>query len=139
MGYAGQEDYDRLRPLSYPDTDVLLFCFAVDSQRSLEHIQRRWYPEAEHFLAGVPKILVGLKADLRDSDNGVKRAASLVRPEEAQDVAFKVGASAYIECSARTRDGVEGVFEKAIRAVWDKEREESKFKRRMAFKKCCIA
>ena len=32
---AGQEDYDRLRPLSYPDTDVILMCFSVDSPDSL--------------------------------------------------------------------------------------------------------
>ena len=137
---AGQEDYDRLRPLSYPDTDVLLFCFSVDSQRSLDHIQRRWYPEAEHFLPGVPKILVGLKADLRDGNatGNNKRAAPLVRMEEAQDVAFKVGASAYVECSARTRAGVDEVFERAIRAVWEKEKEETKFKRRLMFKRCCV-
>lgn len=138
---AGQEDYDRLRPLSYPDTDVLLFCFSVDSQRSLEHIQRRWYPEAEHFLPGVPKVLVGLKADLREGSatGSNKRTNPLVRMEDAQDVAFKVGASAYVECSARTRAGVDGVIERAIRSVWEKEREETKFKRRLAFKRCCIA
>ena len=138
---AGQEDYDRLRPLSYPDTDVLLFCFALDSQKSLEHIQRRWYPEAEHFLPGVPKILVGLKADLRVSNDGhhnIKKVTPLIRAEDAQDVAFKVGASAYLECSARTREGVDAVFERAVRSVWEKEKEQDKFKQRMIFKRCCI-
>uniref|UniRef100_A0A3Q2Q0E2 Uncharacterized protein n=1 Tax=Fundulus heteroclitus TaxID=8078 RepID=A0A3Q2Q0E2_FUNHE len=32
---AGQEDYDRLRPLSYPNTDVVLMCFSVDNRDSL--------------------------------------------------------------------------------------------------------
>jgi small GTP-binding protein len=41
---AGQEDYDRLRPLSYPDTDVILMCFAIDSPDSLENI-----PEVNKF------------------------------------------------------------------------------------------
>lgn len=35
---AGQEDYDRLRPLSYPDTDVILMCFSIDSPDSLGEI-----------------------------------------------------------------------------------------------------
>lgn len=39
---AGQEDYDRLRPLSYPDTDVILMCFAIDSPDSLENIPEKW-------------------------------------------------------------------------------------------------
>lgn len=43
---AGQEDYDRLRPLSYPDTDVILMCFSVDSPDSLENIPEKWTPEA---------------------------------------------------------------------------------------------
>jgi len=39
--YAGQEDYDRLRPLSYPDSHVILICFAVDSPDSLENVQEK--------------------------------------------------------------------------------------------------
>lgn len=35
---AGQEEYDRLRPLSYPETNVLFVCFAVDSPHSLENV-----------------------------------------------------------------------------------------------------
>ncbi|KOB73067.1 putative rac gtpase, partial [Operophtera brumata] len=34
---AGQEDYDRLRPLSYPQTDVFLICFSVTSPSSYEN------------------------------------------------------------------------------------------------------
>ena len=36
---AGQEDYDRLRPLSYPQTDVFLICFSVASPSSFENVK----------------------------------------------------------------------------------------------------
>ena len=58
---AGQEDYDRLRPLSYPDTDVILMCFSIDSPDSLENIPEKWTPEVKHFCPLVPIILVGNK------------------------------------------------------------------------------
>lgn len=63
---AGQEDYDRLRPLSYPESDVVLMCFSVDSASSLDNLREKWHPELAHFLEDVPKIVVGLKTDLRD-------------------------------------------------------------------------
>ena len=47
--FSGQEDYDRLRPLSYPDTDVILMCFSIDSPDSLENIPEKWTPEVRHF------------------------------------------------------------------------------------------
>ena len=58
---AGQEDYDRLRPLSYPNTDVILMCFSIDSPDSLENIPEKWTPEVKHFCPNVPIILVGNK------------------------------------------------------------------------------
>jgi len=39
--FIGQEDYDRLRPLSYPDSHVILICFAVDSPDSLDNVQEK--------------------------------------------------------------------------------------------------
>jgi Ras family protein A len=38
---AAQEEYDRLRPLSYPDAHVILICFAVDSPDSLHNVQEK--------------------------------------------------------------------------------------------------
>ncbi|XP_036355074.1 GTP-binding protein rho4-like [Octopus sinensis] len=42
---AGQEDYDRLRPLSYPDTDVALLCFDIADEGSFANITEKWMPE----------------------------------------------------------------------------------------------
>uniref|UniRef100_A0A8C2LTZ2 Ras homolog family member D n=1 Tax=Cricetulus griseus TaxID=10029 RepID=A0A8C2LTZ2_CRIGR len=62
---AGQDDYDRLRPLFYPDANVLLLCFDVTSPNSFDNVSNRWYPEVTHFCKGVPIIVVGCKTDLR--------------------------------------------------------------------------
>lgn len=63
---AGQEDYDRLRPLSYPQTDVFLICFSVMSPASFENVKEKWLPEVHHHCPGVPCIIVGTQIDLRE-------------------------------------------------------------------------
>jgi len=118
---AGQEDYDRLRPLSYPDTDVILMCFSIDSPDSLENIPEKWTPEVKHFCPNVPIILVGNKKDLRN-DEGTKRELMKmkqepVRPEEGRSMAEKINAFSYLECSAKSKEGVREVFETATRAA----------------------
>ena len=62
---AGQEDYDRLRPLSYPDTDVVLMCFAINNLDSFDNILEKWLPEVKHYCPNIPVVLVGCKRDLR--------------------------------------------------------------------------
>uniref|UniRef100_A0A8C6QEC9 Uncharacterized protein n=1 Tax=Nannospalax galili TaxID=1026970 RepID=A0A8C6QEC9_NANGA len=104
---TGQEDYDRLWPLYYPDADAILMCFSIESPDSLENIAEKWTSEVKHVCPNVPIILVGNKKDLRQDD--------YIRRELAK---MKQGISAfgYLECSAKTKEGVREVFEMATRA-----------------------
>lgn len=118
---AGQEDYDRLRPLSYPQTDVFLLCFSVASPASFENIRAKWYPEVSHHCPDTPIILVGTKLDLRE-DEGIISALKTKNLEpishmKAQTLAKEVDAQKYLECSALTQRGLKAVFDEAIRAV----------------------
>uniref|UniRef100_I2CQQ4 Ras-related C3 botulinum toxin substrate 1 n=1 Tax=Nannochloropsis gaditana (strain CCMP526) TaxID=1093141 RepID=I2CQQ4_NANGC len=113
---AGQEDYDRLRPLSYPQTDVFLLCYAVSSPSSFENIKNKWYPEIKHHAPGVPFILVGTKTDLR-KDPEFARKQKLITSEQGQMLASELGAYKHCECSALTQEGLKPVFDEAIRCV----------------------
>ena len=70
---AGQEDYDRLRPLSYPQTDVFLVCFSVVSPSSFENVKEKWVPEITHHCQKTPFLLVGTQIDLRDDAATVEK------------------------------------------------------------------
>jgi len=115
---AGQEEYDRLRPLSYPESHVILIVFSVDFPVSLANVQDKWYPEVAHFCEGTPLILVATKTDLRRDDNTRRMLAAQgqtpVSAGQGEDVAYEIGAK-YIECSAKTGSGVQEVFALALR------------------------
>lgn len=118
---AGQEEYDRLRPLSYPDTDVVLMCYSIDNPDSLENIEEKWVPEVRHFCPTVPIILIGNKKDLRNNQETIRELAvqkmSPVTNENGNLVASRIGAHDFLECSAKTKEGVKEVFESATRAA----------------------
>jgi len=115
---AGQDDYDRLRPLSYPQTDVFLMIFSVISPRSFQNIKSKWAPEVTHYSPGTPIILVGNKVDLR-GDRDItkqleKQGLRSVTQEEGQSMAKEIRAKQYIECSALTQESLVEVFNSAI-------------------------
>lgn len=118
---AGQEDYDRLRPLSYPQTDVFLICFSVISPASYENVKAKWYPEVTHHCPNAPIILVGTKLDLRDDRDTIEglkqKRLSPMTYTQGLSMAKEIRAVRYLECSALTQKGLKSVFDEAIRAV----------------------
>jgi len=118
---AGQEDYDRLRPLSYPQTDVFLNAFSVVNPSSFENVRAKWYPEVSHHCPNTPIILVGTKVDLREDGPTIEKLSakkqSPITYEQGLQMMQEIGAVKYMECSALTQQGLKAVFDEAIRAV----------------------
>ena len=121
---AGLEDYDRLRPLSYPNTDVFILCASVTSPDSFENAKEKWIKEIKHHCTGTPIVLVGLKTDLRDDPDIIKKLklsnSAPVSFREGVRLAKEFKAVTYLECSAKTQNGLKAVFEEAIAIVLQK-------------------
>jgi len=123
---AGQEDYDQLRPLSYPGTDCFLVCFSLVDRVSLDNIKAKWLPEIRKETGGVFKfLLIGTKTDLRTDEGQLEKLRAKnqqpVTKEEGEKIAQELGAKAYIECSALKNEGIKLIFDKAIKtALFDK-------------------
>ena len=131
---AGQEEYDRLRTLAYPATDVFLICFSVASPTSFENVREKWIPEIKHYCPGIPFVLVGTQSDLRDDPN-IKAKLSrsnqaFISEQEAIKLAKKLKAVTYAECSALTQKGLKNVFDEAIIAALSEPTEDKKPNRR---------
>lgn len=115
---------NRLRPLIYPDTDIVLLCFSVHSTPTLSNVKYKWAPEIQHHLKGTPYILVGTKSDLRsdpDTIQHVEQQGLTGREFISQDLgvetAADIGALKYLECSAQDRTSVQSVVDFAAKVV----------------------
>ncbi|KAF6731098.1 Rho-related GTP-binding protein RhoU [Oryzias melastigma] len=117
---AGQDEFDKLRPLCYTSADVFLLCFSVVSPASFQNVPEKWVPEIHKHAPFVPLVLVGTQCDLREN---VKVLIDLAKYKErpvdladAQDCAVEIGAVAYVECSSLTQKNLKEVFDTAILA-----------------------
>ena len=121
---AGQEGFDQLRPIAYPQTDVFLVCFSTVFPSSLVNIQKQWISEIRKYCPTTPFLLVGTKIDLRNSPEEIERLAKKKeRPisyEEGLKVAKQLKAVKYVECSSLNQQGIRDVFDEAILTVLNK-------------------
>jgi len=127
---AGQEDYDRLRLIAYPNTDVFLVCFSIINPDSYDNVREKWVPEIQKHCGQAPFLLVGTQMDLRTDPatitNLEKKKKKPVNAEQGKRLASELGAVAYAECSALTQEGMKNVFDEALMAALNKEDEVEK-------------
>lgn len=128
---AGQEEFDRLRSLSYLDTHCIMLCFSIDSPDSLENVQLKWVGEITDHCDGVKLVLVALKCDLRSNEEtdlehnpeeefnpyGGHQQKRMISYDEGLAMAKKIGALKYIECLAKKNRGVNEAFSEAARCA----------------------
>lgn len=82
----GQEEFDRLRALSYNDTHVIIVCYSIDNRDSLENIPNKWIEELQEGCPQAKTILVALKCDLRDDEVALKK----IKPILYEEVLFYI-------------------------------------------------
>ncbi|PRP77586.1 hypothetical protein PROFUN_00447 [Planoprotostelium fungivorum] len=120
---AGQEEYDRLRALCYPQTDVFLVCFSVVNPSSYDNIKLRWLPELSHLCPGTPTVLVGTKIDLRDDPTTIESLKQSqqepITTEKGEQLSREMRMNTYMEVSALTQKNLRELFEKAATIVID--------------------
>ena len=119
-----------------------MLCFSVDSKDSLENVESKWVGEIADNCPGVKLVLVALKCDLREQgveddedaeqnydENGQPREKKpTISYDQGLEVARRIGALRYLECSAMRNRGVNEAFTEAARVALSvkKERDESK-------------
>nr|XP_032823712.1 rho-related GTP-binding protein RhoF [Petromyzon marinus] len=142
MDTAGQEDYDRLRPLCYNGASVVLLCYDVMCPTSFDNIVQKWNPEMRHFCPGVPSFLIGCKTDLRKDREKVRKLRSggqePITYKQGAALAKEVEARDYIECSAKDRDNVETIFKEAASAALQERAALRTASKRRRFKACTL-
>ena len=121
-----QASHDRVRPLSYPQTDVFLVCFSVVNPASFEHVKEKWVPEIGRYCPKIRFILVGTQIDLREKEKEetsklnndlAENKLVSISTEQGENLAKELKAVKYVECSAKSQKGVKNVFDDAILAT----------------------
>lgn len=130
----GQEDHDRVRQNSFPNTNCYLLCYSAVNKPSLKNIIGKWLPDLQEFYKTlaipIPFILVATKTDKRDDPTTKKKYH--VTTEEGRKMKIEIGADDFIECSAKSGNGIKELLEMAVKASLNGVQE--KFHNRY----CCI-
>ena len=124
----GSNEYDSLRPLSYPQTDIFLLCFSLTDKTSFDNITSKWLPEILFHNETSQYILVGFKHDEKQSIlQSNPSSHQIVDSNDIKQLAEEIEASGYIEVSSKSNYNVREVIELCVSIVTSSSSHSSKF------------
>ena len=107
-----------------------MLCYSIASRTSFENVRDKWAPELRRYAPNTPILVVATQSDRRGSGT----SASLISESEGRKLAQTIKAAGYMECSAKSREGVKAVFSEAVLVALDPLRG----KKNLKGKKCTI-
>lgn len=117
---AGREDYEHFRLLSYAHVNVFIACFSIASPASFENVKQKWIPEIKRHYPDVPILLLGTKSDLRGDQDVLEKLKEQnqtpVTEQQGTTMAEQIKAVKYVECASINQEGLNEVFDEAVRA-----------------------
>ena len=113
---SGCTRFEGIRSARYKFVDVFIIVFAVNSLQSYQNAINIWIPEMKRYCPTTPLILVGNKTDLRDDEKS-SRAKEMITTEMGKQLAKKINADKYLECSCKHLTGIENVIQEAVLAT----------------------
>lgn len=121
--------HEKDRGFAYKGADVVLLCFSITKQSSLDSVLKFWMSEIKSKCSTTPVVLVGTQADMRyncledsykEMEKGLVyktvKSDQVILPDKGRAVAKQIGAP-YYETSVLTHYGVDDVFFNVIRAA----------------------
>lgn len=115
---AGQQEYDRLRPMFYVKTEVILMCFSLNDPDSLKNVTNKWIIEVREYCPKAAVILIGTHSELwnPNEDGAITQA-------QIDDVAKEIKAFKAFTCSVLKNENIVDIFDLAIQAYLEKKEE----------------
>jgi len=121
---SGQDEYDALRPLSYSNANLVIICYSIEKKEVLGNVEEKWVSEVQNLCKNVPYFLVGLKADIRDA-SPPEQLENFVSTKEGEELAQRIKAKYFAECSALTRKNVKESFHEIAKYISKHTKEET--------------
>ncbi|KAL5018184.1 hypothetical protein ScPMuIL_003906 [Solemya velum] len=117
---SGHGEADKVHTMLNPGSDAVIVCFSMNNACSFDHVLSKWMPEVKHYLRSVPVILVGKKSCCWGNQIRQSYKYSLMKSENMSDTGCKYGVSTYVGGSVLSSEGLDAVFDIAIRAVLER-------------------